>query len=136
MWEDIDLTEVTTGFELIPEGDNYVFTILPGAKPSKFDAERVEVPVAISTGEFAGRQLFLSYPDPKRPGCEWSPKAFKRLVEVLGVDVEKGETPLQILSKSAGLRFGAPIKHYQPKNETNDAPKRAEIALFKVRVAA
>lgn len=131
-WADIDLTTISTAITPIAENaDGYIFELLPGAKNSDYDAERVEVQAAIAEGEFAGRKLFFSYPDPAKQ--EWAPRVFKRLVESLGMDIEAGEKPVVYLNRAAGLRFKAPVTH---RKGEEGAPVKADLNIFKVRPAA
>lgn len=132
-WTDIDLANVSTAPEIIPEskdGEAYTFQLLPGAKRASFDPEAISVRAAIAEGEFAGRQLFFTYPNPAVR--TWSPRAFKILVESLGEDLTPGEHPVEYLNRVAGLRFSAPVKHRKDDTDTT----RVDVQLFKVRPAA
>lgn len=133
-WTDIDLTKINPGFDVIPEGD-YTYSVR-GAKYSQWDSTRVEVSATIvSEGEFTGRVLFFSYPDPVK--YDWVPKAFKRLEQALGVDMLPGQDPVDYLNQNAGLRFAGAAKFRKPgPNDAEDAPKRTEVNIFKVRAAA
>lgn len=127
-WSDVDLSTVSTQMNVVPAG-NYTFQILPGAKFSDFDPAKVEVRVAITNGEQIGRQLFMSYPDPAKK--DWSPRVFKRLVEVLGTDIEANESPVAYLNRVANLRFEGTVT-----NTKDDAGvERANVDIFKPRVA-
>jgi hypothetical protein len=130
-WTEIDLPSVSTTITPVAEGE-YTFELLAGAKFSEYDAARVEAAAAIVDGEFAGRRLFFSYPDPDKQ--EWAPRVFKRLVESLGQDIEQGENPVSYLNRSAGLRFKAPVKHRAGGDE--GAPKKADIDIFHVKPSA
>jgi hypothetical protein len=130
-WADVDLPSISTAITPVAEGE-YTFELLPGARFSDFDANRVEGSAAIAEGEFAGRKLFFSYPDPAKQ--EWSPRVFKRLVESLGMDIQPGQTPVQYLNEAAGLRFKAAVKHRAGGDE--GAPKRADLDIFHVKPAA
>ena len=46
-WSNIDMSGVPTGRELLPKGD-YEVEILGGAAAGKFDANAVEVPLAVA----------------------------------------------------------------------------------------
>lgn len=129
-WAEVDLTQISTAITPVAEGE-HVFELLPGAKYSDFDPARVEAQAAIVDGEFQGRKMFFSYPDPAKQ--EWSPRVFKRLVESLGQDIESGENPVSYLNRSAGLRFKAPVTH---RKGEEGAPVKADLNIFKVKPAA
>lgn len=132
-WNNIDLSTVNPNIEIIPEGD-YTFK-LAGAKYSDRDPNRVEVNASVATeGDFTGRKVFFSYPDPNRPKCEWSPRMLKRLINAIGVDVLPGEDPVSYLNRAAGNTFGAPVKHSKPTEEYPNP--RAELDIFNVHPAA
>lgn len=128
-WAEIDLTTVSTQMEVLPEGE-YTFQILPGAKFSDRDAGKVEFQAAVAAGEHAGRRVFLSYPNPAE--YDWAPRQFKRMVEVLGADIQKGEGPTEYLNRVQGLRFGAPVIH----KIDSQGVTRANVNLSKVKAAA
>lgn len=134
-WSDVDLKGVSTQFELIPPG-RYTFQV-QGAKPSKFDAEAIEVRAVItSEGEQQGRVIFFRYSNPD----VWksSPKALKRLLEATGTEVTNGETPLEVLNRAAkdGAKFsGEIIDRPYPNKETGEMTPNTELKLFSVGVA-
>jgi hypothetical protein len=130
-WTDVNLADISTSITPVAEGE-YTFEVAAGAKFSDFDANRLEACATITDGEFAGRKLFFSYPDPNKQ--DWSPRVFKRLVESLGMDIEAGESPVQYLNRAAGLRFAAPVKYR--KNEDPSAPVKVDLDIFKIRPAA
>lgn len=131
-WTDVDLTEIPTGLEVVPKG-RYDFQLLPGAKygDQSFNVGSVEATVAVASGDNTGRRLFLSYPNPastdqKGNPKTWSLNAFKRLVEAVGTDIEKGEEPVAYLNRVAGLRVNLEVTHY----ESNDGGTRAKVNIF------
>lgn len=132
-WTDIDLTTINPALEIVPEGE-YTFA-LKSAKYGDRDPNRIEVTASIaSEGDFTGRTVFFSYPDPKRPKCEWSPRALKRLQLAIGIDPVTGEDPVSYLNRVSGNRFGSRIKHSKPTEEYPNP--RAELDIFNVSPAA
>lgn len=106
-WTSVDLTDVPTGRELLPAGD-YTFEVVQNsAKFGKFDPNAIEFTGAVVGGEFNGRRAFISYPDPDKQ--DWSLTAFKRLTVAIGVDIEKGEGPIDYLNRVAGMRVVIPV---------------------------
>lgn len=131
-WSNIDLSTINPNLEILPEG-HYTFK-LSGAKYGERDPNRIEVSASVSTeGDFTGRKVFFSYPDPSRPKCDWSPRMLKRLQIAIGVDPQVGEDPVAYLNRVAGNTFGAPIKHSKPTEEYPNP--RAELDIFNVSPA-
>lgn len=129
-WEDIDLTSVSTDNDLLPEGQDYVWELLPGAKFSRLDLERVEAAAKVASGEFSGRVKYFSYPDPKKQS--WSAGVFVRMVQSLKIPLEDGEGPVDYLNRVAGNHFIAPVKHRQISYEGADSTKD-EIKITNVK---
>lgn len=127
-WQNIDLTTIPTGLEILPKGE-YTFSILPGSKFNDKDPGRVDFTLAVAIGEFVGKRVYASYPNPDN--YPWSPTAFKRLVEAVGTDVEAGETPVAYLNRVANLHVNFPIEH----KVDSQGVDRANINLFKPRPA-
>lgn len=128
-WANVDLVNINPNLELIP-AKNYVFELLPGAKYDDRDPGRITANAAIvNDGEFTGRRIFFSYPDPAVK--EWAPKALKRLEQALGEDAQEGEDPVAYLNRAAGSRFGAEVKHTAPTDEYPNA--RANLNIFSVK---
>jgi len=118
-WLDVDLTEVSTDNDVLPESTYFDWELLPGAKPSDFDANRINCAAKVASGEFTGRVKYFSYPDPaKQP---WVLGVFRRLVNAIGEEIEKGEEPIAYLNRVAGAGFSAPVKHSQKEAEGMDA---------------
>jgi len=112
-WQNHDLSDVPTGRELLP-GGNYTFEVVQGtAKFGKFDPNAVEFRAAVVGGEFNGRPVFISYPDPDKQ--DWSLTAFKRLTVALGVEIAKGEGPIDYLGRVGGLHFNMPVSIVKDK---------------------
>lgn len=131
-WETIDLTSVSTALEIIPE-KTFTFELLPGAKYDERDPNRISCQAAIvQDGEFTGRRIFFSYPDPSVK--EWSPKALKRLEQAIGIDIERGEDPVTYLNRVAGNHFMTNVTHSKPTDEYPNP--RANLNLFNVKPAA
>lgn len=127
-WTNVNLADVSTAYDLLPAG-KYTFQVLPGAKYSDFRPGQVDLPAAVVGGEQNGKRVFISYPNPAE--FDWSPKAFKRLTEVIGTDVEAGETPVAYLNRTAGLRFQMTAEIVKDKNNID----RQRFGIFKPEVA-
>ena len=132
-WENLDLSTINPNMENVPPGD-YTFAI-NGANWGKTDPNRLEVNATIVTeGDFTGRKMFFSYPDPEKPKCDWSLKMLKRLEQAIGVDQTPGQSPVEYLNSVAGHRFAAPVRNGKVTDEY--PTPRSEVDIFKVRPAA
>ena len=136
-WETIKLNEVDITPEAITDG-SYKLRVLPGASYDERNPNQLNMSVAIEEGKFAGRRLFVSYPDPDR--FDWAPKALKKLEIALGTDSMAGEDPTAYLNRVATnghASFQAVIKNdtYIDKN-TNTERSKAKMQLFSVGPAA
>ena len=132
-WNDVDLKNVSPTIEPVAEG-NYTLQLLPGAKFSEQDSQKIEASAAITDGEFAGRKLFFTYPDPAK--FDWSPRVFKRLVNSLGVDMTEGEGPTEYLNRAAGQRFAGPVRHRKYTAQDGTEVTKAELVIFNLGPAA
>jgi hypothetical protein len=129
-WSQIDLTKVNPTLEPIAAGQ-YEFS-LAGAKYDEKDPNRIRVQAVIaSDGEFTGKHVFFSYPDPEI--LPDSPKLLARLMVALGVDAVPGEDPVSYLNRANGARFRASIKHRVDKQDEN--VKYADLNIFSVKAA-
>lgn len=136
-WQNFDLTNVSTQTEVIP-AKAYTFELAPGAKYDDRGSLQVSATI-VNDGEFTGKRVFFSYPDPEgfsREGkpMAWSATALKRLLEALGSEQEPGEDPVSTLNRVAGNRFASSIKHSTPTDQYPTV--RAELAIFNVKPAA
>lgn len=136
-WVNVDLSNVNPGFETIPPGE-YTFAVV-GAKWGASDPNRIEASATIVTeGDFTGRRIFFSYPDPEKYSSkgkkmDWSIQVFKRLETALGVEKEAGQSPVEYLNAVAGHRFNGTVKLGQV-TEAYPTPK-AELDIFNPRPA-
>src|SRR5580658_10337164 len=125
-WNEIDLQGVSTEMDLIPEG-KYVFTLLPGAKYSQWNPNKIEVGAKIAEGEFAGRVVYFSYGDPEKVPAMVG--AFKRLEIALsknyGTAIETGQDPVDYLNGVAGAQFISDIKHRTYTNNEGETQTKA-----------
>jgi len=128
VWQDINLKDVPTGWELLPKG-TYTFALLPGSKYNDRDPGRIDFTLAVVGGEFAGKRIFSSFPNPQQ--FNWSPTTFSRLVEALGSPVEDGEDPVAYLNRNANLHVEYDVIH----KADSAGVERANINLFKPRPA-
>lgn len=134
-WNEIDLTTISPVIEPLPDRE-FKWQLLPGAKFSDFDAQRVEAQAAVAEGEFAGRKIYFSYPDPAKQ--DWSPRVFARMVHALGVEIMPGETPVAYLNRAAGqgATFLAPAKRRQTQVEgSENAVPKVDLVIFNVKPA-
>lgn len=137
-WTDIDLSGLSDEMERVPEGE-YTFALLAGAKYGQFDTNKVELAAKVAEGEYTGRVIYFSYPDPAKQ--DWSPNALKRLESSLKKDgapsIEEGQDPVVFLNQETvvGTKFKAPVFHRDYTGADGTEQKRAEIRLFKVRPA-
>lgn len=136
-WRNIDLKNISLDNELIPAG-TYVLEISPGAKFNDFGTLQVQARVA-DEGEFKGKVVFFSYPDPEGVSKDgkpmaWSATAFKRLTVAIGDDPLEGESPDTYLNRVAGSRVSMPVVHTVPTDEYPTI--RLNPRIFNVKPAA
>lgn len=150
---------VSLGFETVNLSDvvlekpkplgigDYVFTLLPGSefRINKYtEIQELNVRIAVAEGDAAGKNVFVTYPDPTAVGKKsgkpmtWSAQALKKLEIALGVDSLPGENPKDYLNRVAtngAARFGASIiaGRYIKQGQTEADP---EFGHFTVRPAA
>lgn len=129
-WNEIDLTAVPTDQDVLPEGQEFTFELLPGARYGKFDPNRIEAAAKVVGGEFEGRVKYFSYPDPEKQS--WSQGVFVRMTRALGEDIEQGEDPVEYLNRVAGGKFLSKIKHRAYSSDGVDGVKD-EIAIGNVK---
>lgn len=129
-WLEVDLTQIPTDNEVLPEGTYYDFELLAGAKPSRFDPDRIECAAKVVNGEFAGRIKYFSYPSPEKQ--PWVRGVFVRMTHALGTDIEEGEHPVDYLNRVAGAQFSAPVKHRQVDVDGMETTKD-EVKIGNVR---
>jgi hypothetical protein len=121
-WMDVDLTTVPADNEVLPEGRKFVFELLEGAKPASFDPDRINFSAKVVDGEFAGRVVYASYPNPEKVG-QWVKGVFIRMTHALGEPIGDGEHPVDYLNRMAGHHFVAPVKHRQVQQDGVDTIK-------------
>lgn len=132
----IKWSEVNTQDETIPVG-SYTFELAPGARYNEAGALKFSVTV-VDGGEFTGRRLFPSFPNPEGTSAAgksfaWSKTCFKRLITAIGVEPEEGEAEDHYLNRVAGSRFRSSIKH----RVSEEYPQpQAELNLFNFGPAA
>jgi hypothetical protein len=135
-WTNIRLSEVNANqLDLVAPG-KYVFSINTGAKYNDRGALLASATIE-SDGEFRGKRMLFSYPDPESTNSEgkvqtWSAVAFKRLEIALGQEVVDGEDPAEYLNRVAGSKFSAGVTVKEDATGT----KRSNIQLLNVTPAA
>jgi hypothetical protein len=129
-WTDVNLRDVNPNPDPLP-AETYVFQLLQGTKMD--EGGTIKARAAVAEGEFAGRQVFFSYPNPDE--FDWAPKALKVLEIALGVDALPGENPVDYLNRATGNRFNATIKHRPYKTNAGAEGVSVDLQLFSVRPA-
>lgn len=127
--------EVSAQDAIIPAG-KYTLELSPGAKFDEKGSLKASAAV-VNDGEFAGKRVFFSYPNPDGvsgagKSFAWSKTAFKRLITAIGEDPTDGEAEDAYLNRVAGSRFTGQIRH----REQEGYPTQAELNLFNVGPAA
>lgn len=130
-WMEVDLTTIPTDNATLPENVYYNFELLPGAKASRYDADRIECAAKVIDGEFAGKVKYFSYPDPNKVG-DWVRGVFVRMTHALGSEIEEGEHPVDYLNRVAGHQFSASVKH-RPVDTDGVTTIKDEIKIGNVR---
>lgn len=134
----------------VPAG-HYVFQLQPGASYrenpyNKIQELNVRFDVT-SEGEFQGRPVFVTYPDPTAvtatgKSLKWSAQALKKLEISLGVDALPGEDTAAYLNRvalSGGARVTADIlpgKTYKDSKTGQEKTGDADFGIFTVGPAA
>jgi hypothetical protein len=132
----------------VPLG-HYVFQLQPGAsyRINPFNQiQELNVRFDVTEGDFAGRPVFVSYPDPTAvtkggKSLAWSNQALKKLEISLGTDALPGEGWADYLNRvamNAHSRISADIiagKPYQGK-DGNPVPGDPQFGIFTVAAAA
>jgi hypothetical protein len=136
-WVNLKADEVSPFQEPIAIGD-YDFQLLGATLDNASNRLNIKAVIA-SDGEYTGRRVRFSFPDPDQ--YDWAPRVFARLREALGVTALPGEEPLTYLNRAAenGGRFGAQITHreYVPEGGDPNTPQvSSDVDIFNFRVAA
>jgi hypothetical protein len=135
-WTNINIKEINPAqLDLVAPG-SYTFALNSGAKYNERGAILASATIE-SDGEFRGKKMLFSYPDPESVSQEgkvqsWSSVAFKRMEVALGQDVEEGEDPVAYLNRVAGGKFAAGVTVKDDASGT----KRSNIQLLNVKPAA
>lgn len=108
-WTEVDLSTIPTDNAIVPEG-KYAFELLPGARYSKWDEGRIEFAGKMVGGEFPGKVVYSSYPNPEKVG-DWVKGVFVRMSHASGVEIEEMEDPVAYLNRIAGAQFAAKVLH-------------------------
>ena len=158
-WEQVSLADTKIDKPSpVPVGQ-YVFALQPGASyriNQYTNIEELNVRFDVAEGDFAGRPVFVSYPDPSTVGKDktgpsgevipgkpytWSAQALKKLEIALGVDALPGEAPAAYLNRVAlqGGRVTAQIlpgKAYKDSKTGQDKTEEPKFGIFTVQPAA
>ena len=137
--KEIDLQNESEEAERIPEAE-YVFSILAGAKYGTFDKGKIEFGVKVAEGEFKGRVIYPSFPDPEKQ--PWSAQAFKKLERCLvkngAPEITEGEDPVTYLNNPevVGKLFLGPVQHRDYTKPDGEVKAITDIKLFKIKAVA
>lgn len=138
-WQSIDLTKISPDPEIIP-AKAYTFELNTGSRYDERDPGRIVTSATIvNDGEFTGRRVGFSYPDPEGFSAsgkkqDWSAKMLVRLLNACGYTLQEGEDPVTALNNAAGSRFTAKITHSKPSDEYPNP--RANLDIFHPEPAA
>lgn len=156
-WESVTLADTKIERPApVPAGRAYVFTVQPGAsyRVNPYNnIQELNVRFDVSEGEFAGRPVFVSYPDPTAVGkpkedgtpgkpMTWSAQALKKLEIALGQDAFPGEDTASYLNRvalngnariTADMLPGNTFKDKKTGHEKTEDPK---FGIFTVSPAA
>lgn len=148
-WETISLADTQLEKPSPVPAGQYVFTLQPGAqyRTNKYNnISELNVRFDVSEGDFAGRPMFVNYPDPtalNKSGkpLAWSAQALKKLEISLGVDALPGEDPAAYLNRVAaqGGRITADVLAggtYTDKNTGKEKEENPKFGIFTVAPAA
>lgn len=134
----------------VPAGLGYTFQLQPGASYRDNPYNKIQelnVRFDVTEGDFAGRPVFVSYPDPSalnksgKP-MSWSAQALKKLEVALGSDSLPGEDPATYLNRVAlneHSRIKADIlpgKSYKDSKTGEDREGDPTFGIFTVSPAA
>lgn len=128
-WLNVDLKDIPTGNEVLPKG-TYTFSLLPGSKFNDRNPNRVDFNLAVAEGEFVGKRIFSSFPDPNE--YPWSLNVFARLRDALGLEAHDGENPVDYLNRATNLHVKYEVIHKKDAAGVD----RANVNLFKPEPAS
>jgi hypothetical protein len=148
-WEQVTLADTKVDKPApVPTG-TYVFTLQPGAsyRTNPYNGvEELNVRFDVTEGEFAGRPVFVSYPDPTALNAagkpmSWSAQALKKLEIAIGKDALPGEGTAAYLNRVAleGARVVAPLlpgKTYIDKKTGLERTENPKFGIFDISPAA
>jgi len=149
-WETVSLADTKIDKPAAVPAGNYVFVLQPGAsyRTNPFNQiEELNVRFDVAEGEFAGRPVFVSYPDPtalNKAGkpMTWSAQALKKLEIALGQDALPGEGTAAYLNRVAmngNARITAPLlpgKTYVDKKTGQEKVEDPKFGIFQIEPAA
>ena len=134
----------------VPAGKGYVFQLQPGTttRINPFNQiEELNVRFDVADGEYAGRPVFVSYPDPSALNKQgkpmsWSAQALKKLEVALGTDALPGEDTVTYLNRvalNAHARITADInpgRTYKDSKTGEEKTADPQFSIFSVSPAA
>lgn len=148
-WENVTLADVKVEKPSpVPVG-TYVFTLQPGAnyRVNPYNQiQELQARFDVSEGDFAGRPMFVNYPDPtslNKQGkpLSWSAQALKKLEIAIGQDALPGEDTATYLNRVAmnGARITAQVlagKEYKNNKTGENQIEDPRFGIFTVSPAA
>lgn len=142
----------------VPAGAGYVFTLQPGSsyRVNPYNGiSELNVRFDVTEGEFAGRPVFVSYPDPSAVGKDktnpqtgevipgkpmtWSAQALKKLEIAIGQDALPGEDTAAYLNRVAlngNARITASMLPGKPYVDKKTGEKKTEDPSFGIFTVA
>jgi len=135
-WAEINISGISDEMEQLPEG-SYVLALLNGAKFGQWDKNKIELAAKVVEGEYTGRVVYFSYPDPGTK--DWSPAALKRLINALVADgadpIADNQDPIEYLNQETVVshKFIAPVVAQTYTGQDGEEKTKVTIKLFKVR---
>jgi len=126
---DLKLQDVKLEKPAGPPAGKYVFQLVPTAelRTNKFTGnEELNLSASIAEGDYAGRRVFWTYPDPATIGTNsgkpftWSAQAMKKLQISLGLDMYDEESLVDYFNRAAmsdNNRFGGALVPETRKNK-------------------
>jgi len=125
---ELKLSDVKLSKPAGPDAGRYTLVLVPTAevRKNKFtNNDELNLSASISDGEFSGRRVFWTYPDPATIGADgkpfaWSVQAMKKLQICLGLEPYDEESLADYFNRAAlsdNNRFSASLEPETRKNK-------------------
>ena len=137
-WENLDLGAIASTVKNPPPPpvETYTFRLL-GVKRNQFDPEKIDFDLVIDEGQYKGRRVFPTLPDPSK--YTWAANAAAHLlITVFGETQQNGESPLDAFARVAATqpRLTAPLVHDEWTGKDGTQKVKANIQFFQATAAA